>query len=541
MILKGSAGFKYTDTNEITVPLAAPLHIVNAVQEKTRYTRRALDKSVAPDVTTIGSGAWLVVGRIRYAADPLAVLRMLEFAADGGTLNYYPSLNVPGESYAMRVTGFGDEIDLGLDGSFGHFRKAYERSVRLTATTGNLEPIMSGVLFRYTPGRYRGDASYSRASAASYRNRTGVGTYPLTAAISGALRDGHWTRNPHTGVYERSTRLEGARTNLHGVPEEFDNVAWTKVESTVTANALVAPDGTTTMDKVVESVANGAHYVRGQPTLADSTNYVSSIHVKVGERTQVFIFTVSKAGTGNTSVFDLSTGTIVTTAAGHTARIEALPEGGYRCSVMWNSGAGGTTPTVSFGPASGNSSTYAGNGTSGIYIWGAQTEAGMTPSSYNNSAALARAADSIYFPFAIPPQSLTLYGRYIERGTYRASGTVLSITDAAASSSWRIRSNSSSFRLNAGSSESIRTGGASYGDLVEFLGTIAESGAANLSVVVNGVQTDGTAGVASAIPAAFAAQRLYLNSNGGSNVGFADFLEVKIARRVRTLSAMRSL
>ena len=541
-VLKGAAGFKYTDTIEITVPLAVSLRVVNAQIVTTRYSRRSLDRSVL-DVTTVGEGVWEIDAVIRYQHDPVSVLRMLEFSADGGTLNYYPSLNVPGESHPLRVIGFGDEIDLASDSVFGRWQHRYERSVRFWLTSGTPTALISGLLFRYSAGADWSSASYSRASTASYRSRTGVGTYPITSAAAAALRDNHWTLNRLTGVYERSTRLEGSRTNLLTYSEQFDNAAWVKFDATVTANALAAPDGTTTMDKLVEAATTGAHHVRREPTLADSTDYTASIHARAGERSQVFIWTVSKNGSSNTSVFDLSLGTVVALASGHTARIEALPEGGYRCSVMWNSSTGATTPTVSFGIASGASSTYAGNGTSGIYIWGAQVEAGPNPSSYiaTTSATVTRSGDSIYFPFTFPPQAMSFYVRYVERGTYRASGTVLSITDAAGSSSWRIRSNASSFRLNAGASESIRSGGASYGDLVEFLGTVNESGQAILSVSVNGVEGVGTTGSAASIPAAFAAQRLYLNSNGGSNVGYADFLDVKVARRVRSLSAMRAL
>ncbi len=39
--------------------------------------------------------------------------------------------------------------------------------------------------------------------------------------------------------------------------QEFDNGAWVKTNCTVTANALVAPDGTTTADILHFSAANG--------------------------------------------------------------------------------------------------------------------------------------------------------------------------------------------------------------------------------------------------------------------------------------------
>ena len=60
--------------------------------------------------------------------------------------------------------------------------------------------------------------------------------------------------------------------NLLTYSEQFDNAAWTKVDATVTANAAVAPDGTTTADQITY-------------TTAPDSRVIESINVSAGEYT----------------------------------------------------------------------------------------------------------------------------------------------------------------------------------------------------------------------------------------------------------------
>tara|TARA_R110000822_G_scaffold32556_1_gene93241 strand:- start:90 stop:836 length:747 start_codon:yes stop_codon:yes gene_type:complete len=92
---------------------------------------------------------------------------------------------------------------------------------------------------------------------------------------------------------------------------------------------------------------------------------------------------------GGTTWFDLSDGSVGTTAADHTAFIEPLGNGWYRCSIVFAAGAD-TTGTVYIAPADAdNDMTVDLDGTSSILIWAAQIEAGAFPSSYIATAAAA--------------------------------------------------------------------------------------------------------------------------------------------------------
>ena len=64
-----------------------------------------------------------------------------------------------------------------------------------------------------------------------------------------------------------------SRYNLLEQSEVFDNAYWTKTNSTVTANAGVAPDGTTTADKLIVNNAINSGRVQRVTTVSASTAY----------------------------------------------------------------------------------------------------------------------------------------------------------------------------------------------------------------------------------------------------------------------------
>lgn len=65
--------------------------------------------------------------------------------------------------------------------------------------------------------------------------------------------------------------------------EEFDHAYWTKRNSTITANATTAPDGTLTADKLVENTANAEHNVTYGWT-GTNQRLTLSVYAKAAER-----------------------------------------------------------------------------------------------------------------------------------------------------------------------------------------------------------------------------------------------------------------
>ena len=169
--------------------------------------------------------------------------------------------------------------------------------------------------------------------------------------------------NPITGTRNLLTRTE-----------EFDNAAWSKTALTVTANAVVAPDGTMTADAIVESTATSAHTIYRLPGLGVAT-YTHSFYAKANGRTQLQV----EQESGGNARFTLSgAGTAVALGA-NTVAISLVGDGWYRCSTTF-------TVTAAFGIYvnlyNGSTTSYTGDGTSGIYVWGAQLEASATATAY---------------------------------------------------------------------------------------------------------------------------------------------------------------
>ena len=173
--------------------------------------------------------------------------------------------------------------------------------------------------------------------------------------------------------------VEPQRTNIALRSEEFDNAAWTKSNSSISANSIISPSGIQNADKFIENNGTGDKWVFLTPSVSFGTSYTYSVYAKKGERDFVYIYAFS-AGI-NITWFNLNTGTIGTSIGGGTASIQSVGNGWYRCSVTITTLVGTNFYILGVSNAD-NVQSYTGNGTSGIYIWGAQVEAGSYATSY---------------------------------------------------------------------------------------------------------------------------------------------------------------
>lgn len=184
--------------------------------------------------------------------------------------------------------------------------------------------------------------------------------------------------------------------NLITYSEEFDNAAWTKSNESITANATTAPDGLNTADKLIASAVNSSHYTYRQPTLVANTTYTLSIYAKAAERYLISLWKSTTGGAFNTSEgvsFNLNTGTIYGQTGSLSPTIQNIGNGWYRCSITMTANAS-TTATLGFGnhdPSNtgGYIGSFLGDGTSGIYVWGACFNYGNSANTYvKNTASL---------------------------------------------------------------------------------------------------------------------------------------------------------
>lgn len=164
-------------------------------------------------------------------------------------------------------------------------------------------------------------------------------------------------------------------TNLLTYSEQFDNAAWTKTNATITANTGTAPDGQTTLDKLLETVTNGEHSISQSATVTVAATEASVFAVAGLTRTWIRIAFTDSAATVFTAFFEIGSGFVGTVSAGVTAKIVPLGNNQVQCVIKFTPAAGAGTFKVNTS-TNGSTISYAGSTSAGVYLWGAQVATG---------------------------------------------------------------------------------------------------------------------------------------------------------------------
>jgi hypothetical protein len=175
------------------------------------------------------------------------------------------------------------------------------------------------------------------------------------------------------GVAYDGKTVAKAEENLLLHSQEFDNAAWVKLASSVTANTTNAPDGTATAETL--TAAAGTVFPRAnQPTPALSGVHIASVYVKAGAYNYIQI--ASGWSSQHFANFDVTTGAGVVGTKGTAATSSSITDvgnGWYRCVVEFTN-----FDDIRIGLAASASATYlqtwAAAGTETIFLWGAQLE-----------------------------------------------------------------------------------------------------------------------------------------------------------------------
>jgi len=209
----------------------------------------------------------------------------------------------------------------------------------------------------------------------------------------------HPTNQPRVEYDYQGNRLgllvEEARTNLITYSNDFTDASWIENGLTTSQVSVTAPNGSSESTKITEDGATGVHQFYGQNVSGISPVAVSG-YFKAAEYS-TFQLTIGGAVNQPYANFDLSSETVSATGNGGAGFIQDVGNGWYRCTLTATPASNGSwmvfltdgDTVASRGPA------YTGDGTSGIYIWGAQVEAGSFPTSYIPTAGstVTRAAD----------------------------------------------------------------------------------------------------------------------------------------------------
>ena len=306
----------------------------------------------ATDTAWTKGAGWTITGGAAVATS-VAAFGELSQAAGVAIGFYRVTLNVTVSAGAgfIRLGSVGNIGNFNATGSYSFILQcgAAGSSVRVLADSGGFTGTIDNISVKLLPG------NHAFQSTAGQRPTLG--------------------RNPTTG-----------RLNLLTFTEQFDNAAWTKTNTTVTADNTTAPDGTLTADRIVENSSAGTHNIiqSATPTVVNGAPYVLTVRVKPNTRNIVYVQSEA-AGTGFGGAFVTLTGagTVSNYFNGLSSgvSVSALPDGWYLITLQYTATTTSGRIVVGMAATAGTQS-YTGDGTSSLWFWGFQHQTGTIATAY---------------------------------------------------------------------------------------------------------------------------------------------------------------
>ena len=344
-VISASGGPNTYNIDNISAQEVAAYEAPNGLQ-----TARAVD-------ATSANGTLL--GSLSLLASPYTFSVWLKRKTGSGTVE----ITVDGTTYvAAAVTG-----------TWTRF------STTLTPTAGTKTPGIRLVI--------SGDAVY--AWGAQLSDSASLDTYAPVygAAVTSAAYYGPRRDFDGATLACKGLLVEEQRSNLVLRSAEFDNAAWTPFSLNTTGtpqwvNAATAPDGTMTAEKLIpNTTSTNVHAIASTATIAvaNSTAHTWSVYAKADGYDWIAVVAYTNS-ISYLTWFNVSTGATGTNAAGNTAHPPvAVGNGWYKLSVTRTT-ASTVAQFILYAANADNQPTFAGNGTSGVLVWGAQLEVGASSS-----------------------------------------------------------------------------------------------------------------------------------------------------------------
>ena len=249
---------------------------------------------------------------------------------------------------------------------------------RVSTGSRAISGFFSPYIYRATGDLSTVYVAFAQLEPVTYQ--TTPSTYVATAAS--AYYGPRFDYDPVT-LAARGLLIEEARTNTALYSADITNAVYIFSASSASANVTAAPDGTVTADKAVEDTTNATHRFYQLNVVTVTNPFSASVYLKAAERTFAY-FGIGNGQYTRASV-NLTTGATGALtgpqAANLTIRTVAAGNGWWRVIISGTfsvADSGHVWVTISDNGAE----SYLGNGTSGIYVWGYQGEAGAFATSY---------------------------------------------------------------------------------------------------------------------------------------------------------------
>jgi len=338
-----------------------------------------------------------------------------------------------------------------------------------------------------------------------------------------------------------SLLLEPASTNTITYSEDFSN-GWSYFDSSIVANVLISPSGVLNASKFIEG--NGSsikRIVNSTQSIVSGNSYTFSIFAKKGERD--FITLTNYTGTADaTTTFNLTIGTI-TSGVGS---IESFENDWFKCTRSFTATATVTSQfIVQAFINNGSGIFYQGDGTSGIYIWGAQFEALSYPTSYipTNGASQTRAAETCGDAGTVSTFNSTEGTIYFEGSTLANDGTnrFISLTDGSNDNrvlfGYRAISNQIFARIEGNNSASVDLTTVLSNTEINAKIAISYDSSYNYKMFVNGFLVDSGVGTDSIV----GLDRLDFTNASGTENFYGNTKDIRVYNEALTDAQLQTL
>lgn len=386
-------------------------------------------------------------------------------------------------------------------------------------------------LLKYLPGIV--GYSAARAQAAVQRDASGV----VSTAAAGRLRDAHYQLDA-SGLYTRTALLEGGRTNLHTRSEE--PALWTSTSGATLSAGQLGPDGLNNAVDISDPsaasfsapyhqiAAFGSDGVKAMQVLLAPGTATRSAFGLLDLATSAFRHLVAVTWNGS-SPPTLSS----SIGSGAVYAPEQMANGFWRLRATVNGVVAANGHRFYVYPT--GAVSVADTGTT--RFGGTQVEDSPVVGSYvrTSGATVTVGADSLSLPFSAVPGTMTVYAKFIERGTAQLFATgnrVLHVGSAAAPFFALLSRSGGLYRAAVVTASQTATSDASVvpaiGDVVELRAVLAPAAGdatgtlytVRLHQALNGgAEVSSALSGSIALPAAWSDTKLWLGSAAGTVAG----------------------